>query len=304
MNKCALVELYLEQYEIAGRSSPERSNELKKFIAFVDSRNTDLIDYSVVLDWLNVRRETCSVSTLTSIQNRISVFVDWASHFDPDIGKVPKRKHAPKSRRNPFILSQRQLSRFVKVQRSIEKKKSINSLTFPMLTCLLYVTGMRVGEALNLKRDEIDFGSRKIYVPAGKGDADRVIPFSSATLDRLSKYYSWRKNSSKQEPYFFVHQRNGSSRYQDYRLSFNEAATQLGYRKPNSTGYNRRNLRIHDLRHCYAVNSLIRAYEDYPDLHEAAAKLSASLGHTKPEHTYWYISSAPRLIEISFNRSM
>lgn len=303
MNKRALLELYLEQYEIAGRSSPERSNELKKFIAFVESRDTDLIDYGVLLDWLNVRHETCSVSTLTSIQNRISVFVDWASHFDPDIGKVPKRKHAPKSRRNPFMLSQRQLSRFVKVQRGIEKK-NINSFTFPMLTCLLYVTGMRVGEALNLKRDEIDFSSRKIYIPAGNGDIDRVISFSTSTLDSLRKYYSWRKHSSKQEPYFFVHQRNGSTRYQDYRLSVNETVAQLGYRKPNSTGYNRRNLRIHDLRHCYAVNSLIRAYEDYPDLHEAAAKLSASLGHIRPEHTYWYISSVPRLIEISFNRCM
>ena len=58
-------------------------------------------------------------------------------------------------------------------------------------------------------------------------------------------------------------------------------------------------LRPHDMRHSFAVNSLIQCYEDGRDIEEEVAKLSILLAHKTLKETYWYITGIPRLIEIA-----
>jgi integrase len=60
--------------------------------------------------------------------------------------------------------------------------------------------------------------------------------------------------------------------------------------------------RIHDLRHTFAVRTLVNSYRTGMDTDREMVKLSTYLGHTKPSHTYWYIEAVPELLELASQR--
>src|SRR5207237_6539515 len=60
--------------------------------------------------------------------------------------------------------------------------------------------------------------------------------------------------------------------------------------------------RIHDIRHSFAVASLLGWYRDGADIPALMPRLSTYLGHTDPQHTYCYLSSAPELMALAGQR--
>ena len=54
--------------------------------------------------------------------------------------------------------------------------------------------------------------------------------------------------------------------------------------------------RVHDLRHTFAVNTLLGWYRDGVDVQARLPALSTYLGHRKPSSTYHYLSAAPELL--------
>ncbi|TIP83849.1 MAG: integrase, partial [Mesorhizobium sp.] len=60
--------------------------------------------------------------------------------------------------------------------------------------------------------------------------------------------------------------------------------------------------RLHDLRHAFAVRTLLDAYRDGGDPGRRLALLSTYLGHVDPGKTYWYLSAAPELLQLAGDR--
>ena len=54
--------------------------------------------------------------------------------------------------------------------------------------------------------------------------------------------------------------------------------------------------RIHDLRHTFAVTTLLAWYRDGEDVPARLPLLSTWLGHVDPESTYWYLQAVPELL--------
>jgi integrase/recombinase XerD len=57
--------------------------------------------------------------------------------------------------------------------------------------------------------------------------------------------------------------------------------------------------RLHDLRHTFAVNTIINWYRDGLDAGDRLYLLSTYLGHIDPNGTYWYLSGIPELLELA-----
>ena len=57
-----------------------------------------------------------------------------------------------------------------------------------------------------------------------------------------------------------------------------------------------------DLRHTFAVNTLLEAYQSGADPAERLPLLSTYLGHTEPANTYWYLHAAPELLALAVDR--
>ena len=58
----------------------------------------------------------------------------------------------------------------------------------------------------------------------------------------------------------------------------------------------------HDLRHTFAVTTLLEWYRNGADVHALLPRLSTYLGHADPKHTYWYLSAAPELLALAADR--
>ena len=138
-------------------------------------------------------------------------------------------------------------------------------------------------------------------MPCGKGPKDRIIPFSESTEKAICKYIEWKKQIRPNSSQLFIFDNeNLKNPYCIFRKLFNDVAESLGYR--NHKLEDNRCLRIHDIRHSFAVYSLIQIYKNNVDVNEAIVQLSAILGHSKLAHTYWYIESVPELTIAAFER--
>jgi integrase/recombinase XerD len=71
-----------------------------------------------------------------------------------------------------------------------------------------------------------------------------------------------------------------------------------GVTHPSST----RRVRVHDLRHSFAVKTLLSWYRDGGDVAARMPLLSTYLGHVDPAATYWYLSAAPELLALAAER--
>src|SRR5438094_159064 len=60
--------------------------------------------------------------------------------------------------------------------------------------------------------------------------------------------------------------------------------------------------RVHDLRHSFAVATVLGWYRDGADIPALMPRLSTYLGHTDPQHTFWYLSAAPELMALAGHR--
>ena len=296
-----LLLIYTEQYKSAGRNPGYRVNELERFLRYCSEIHNDVFDYNTVQCWLKTRAKTNNENSLASIQRLISVFAEWARLLDSSIGLIPKPGKVRRNRRKPIIVNRKQVDKIIAGQRACLIKSSVNSRTFSTITGLLFVTGMRVGEAINLRVPFVNFEKRSIYVPCGKSPRDRLIPISKSTCRILKSYSKWRNELRPKSSQFFIFENEDYDRaYDAYLRNFIQVATELGHRDPVNQGKKRQNLKIHDLRHSFATNSLINIYNEGVDVQEALVQLSSILGHKSVKETYWYIEAVPDLIAAAF----
>ncbi len=170
----------------------------------------------------------------------------------------------------------------------------IRAQTYPTLFGLLAATGLRAGEALGLDREDVDFSAGTVVVSNGKGRYPRLVPLHPSATTALAQYAGWRdgheqRNHPGHAPFFI--QRNGDRlSYANARKAFTQAAAAAGIHT------HRLHPRMHDLRHAFAVNTLLGWYRDGADVAAMMPALSTYLGHSNPTNTYWYLSAVPELL--------
>src|SRR3546814_4477387 len=83
------------------------------------------------------------------------------------------------------------------------------------------------------------------------------------------------------------------------RVIVRNVTHQIGLRRPGDAYLGPR---IHDLRHSYAVATLLRWYRAGDDVEQRLPILSTYLGHSHTSCTYWYLSACPELMEHAARR--
>ena len=92
--------------------------------------------------------------------------------------------------------------------------------------------------------------------------------------------------------YLFVSSRGNPLDGGDIHRTFYTLSRQIGLRGP----FDRHGPRLHDLRHRFAVQTLIHWYQRGEDAERRLPLLSAYLGHVHVADTYWYLSAWPELM--------
>jgi integrase/recombinase XerD len=121
----------------------------------------------------------------------------------------------------------------------------------------------------------------------------------SATL-ALSRYVDLRQRLLPRpaSPALFLSTAGTRLLHSNISLTFARLAEQVGLTRRSAAC----RPRIHDLRHAFAVATVLGWYRDGADIAALMPRLSTYLGHTDPQHTFWYLSAAPELMALAGQR--
>lgn len=129
------------------------------------------------------KRNNCSNMTIDNIRRNISSFFSWLEEEDYILKSPMKRIHKIKTKvvvKN--IISDEGIE---KLRDNCKEKRDLAIID------LLYSTGIRVGELVNLNIDDIDLEGRECIV-YGKGDKERRVYFDAKTKVHLKSYIESR----------------------------------------------------------------------------------------------------------------
>ena len=229
---------------------------------------------------------------------RLSVVRAFARHLHaidpvhdvPPTGLLPAKTH----RATPYLYSDANIAALMAAARQL--RSPLRAATFETLVGLLAVTGLRIGEALRLDRDDVELTFGVLRIRQTKFGKSREVPLHPSTVEALAAYALRRDElcPRPREQAFFVSTAGTRLLYCNAHLAWLDLVrrARLGPRSATCRP------RPHDLRHSFAVRTLLGWYRDGADVAACMPLLSTYLGHVHPGNTYWYLSAAPELLTL------
>ncbi len=233
---------------------------------------------------------------------RLSVARGFASHvraIDPTT-EVPPTDLLPwrRCRATPYLYTDNELGAVMTTAATLRTPHRV--ATYRTLIGLLAATGMRVGEALALDRSDLDGAQHVLTIRTSKFGKSRELPVHPSTVDALHQYLRRcdRPRSAVRTAALFVSTAGTRLLYSNVQWTFHRLVRRVGLtsRSPGCRP------RIHDLRHRYAVCTMLDSYQQGHDIEARLCLLSTYLGHVDPSYTYWYLSAAPELLQLAGDR--
>lgn len=200
---------------------------------------------------------------------------------------------APARRADPYQYTPQDVARLLGAAGGL--RPTPRAVTYETLFGLLAATGMRIGETLALRRDDVELDRGVITVLGPKGGRVRLVPLHPSTTEALRRYTHLRDrlHPNPHADTFFVSTRGTRMSHNGVRVTFINLTTAIGLRTTS------RQPRIHDLRHSFAVAQLLRWYRSGAEVAALMPRLSTYLGHVSPASTYWYVTAVPELMHLA-----
>jgi integrase len=284
---------YLQLRRLLGHELADAARLLPRFVAHLDANEIEFVTVEATVAW-SLEPEAAERTTVWGRRFVVARgFARYLSGIDPrtevpPAGLIPIRRQ----RRPPFIYSEGDVAALMDgARRSIPQP--LRAATYETLIGLLSSTGLRIGEAIRLDRDDIDWDEGVLLVRRSKFGKSRVVPLEPSTLQALD-HYARRRDRLCPRPAgesFFVSLRGTRVIYAcvwpTHRMLCERAGVGAGAAHPP---------RVHDHRHSFAVRTLVGWYRDGHDIHARLPWLSTYLGHREPRYTYHYLSAEPELL--------
>ena len=285
---------YLRLRNSLGHDLAEYHRALPRLVAFLEAEGLPTVTVAAALAWA----QGPDVGPATSIApRRMTIargFARYLAGIDARTEVPPPGLIAGRRRwRPPFIYSPGDIEALLAQARQLTP---MPAATHETLIGLLAVTGMRVGEAIRLDRADIDWADAVLTIRESKFGKTRMVPVLDSTLDMLGRYARVRGRLCPRAATasFFVSTAGTRLIYARVGQVFRRLRDRAG----TGAGADRRP-RIHDLRHTFAVRTLLRWYQAGEDVEARLPILSTYLGHRDPRSTYWYLSAAPELLALA-----
>ncbi len=282
------VDDYLSLRRSLGFRLPAYDGVLHRFVSFLESEQTDQITIERVARWVN--DQTGITARWRALQ--VGIVRGFARHWSvrdprtevPPADLIPARRR----RRAPYLYTQEEIGRLMDAARRMPSRDALWPTTLSTLFGLLAVTGVRIGEALALTADDVDFQRGVLVVRCTKFRKSRLVPLQASTCRALAGYASQRDRQSPGGLRFFVSMNGGLLQHGSVHAAFRRLTRIAGIVSSSA--------RLHDFRHRLAVHTLVRWYRAGHEVERRLPILSAYLGHCCPRDTYWYLSAAPELM--------
>jgi len=277
---------------------------LRNFVTFVEDEGASRITTDLALDWAKqpVQAQPSTWSWRLGMVRRFAV---WLSAEDP-CTEVPPEGLLPHRyrRKPPYNYSDDEIERLIQAASELPSPRGLRALTYSTLFGLLAVTGMRVSEAVNLDQPDVNLEEGFLSIRRAKFGKSRLVPVHTSTVDALEGYAKARDRifPAPAAGAVFVSERGTRITDCNARYTFAKLSRQIGLRPPAQGQRHGRGPRLHDMRHRFAVRTLIHWYRAGLDVECEIPKLATYLGHVHVNDTYWYLEAVPELLLLATER--
>jgi integrase/recombinase XerD len=273
---------------------------LQHFVSFMEKERASVITTALAMTWAK-QPQQAHPSYLAERLGIVRRFAQYCSAIDSRT-EVPPQELLPYQcqRKQPYIYSDDEIEKLIKAARRLPSSKGLKPYTYSTLFGLLAVTGMRISEVIALNQQDVNFKEGVITIHQTKFGKSRLVPVHSSTQRALKHYLLHRDRiySKPKTPSFFISDQGRRLVQTTVQRTFKRLSRQIGLRGPTDS----HGPRIHDFRHRFAVQTLLRWYRSGRNVQQHMPKLSTYIGHVYVNDTYWYLSTTPELLQLAAKR--
>ena len=282
-----ICELFVSQRRATGRIYKQQSRLLRQFDDFC--KKLDVKDYSITeeiaLAWCQRRLNEKEISRHSRVgeMQRFSVFLTKQGYPSYLLPALPWRGNS----HQPYIFTQEELSRlFNCLDRLMPTNASpIRHRSFPLLFRILYGCGLRISEALNLCKCDVDPDDGILHIRCGKNGVERLAPMSESLTAQVKSFMAeCHQGTPETTPLIY------KKFFKKYEIS-TIGKEFKGFLWDAGIPYRGKDVgpRVHDLRHTFVCHNIKRWSEAGIPVQSKLPILSKYLGHTSISATQWYL---------------
>lgn len=296
----SLVTSYLDYKHGLGFQMTGEAVYLNAFARYTeDIGYTGTLTRDIVLKWCE-NGNGLSLVTKGRRFEPLKGLADYANAFDPDSELLPKLPYGnPHKRVRPHIYTLEETCRLMEQCDHLYSPDGIRTLTMKTAIGLLWATGLRTSELVNLTVSDVDFTNSLLNIRSSKFNKDRIVPLLPEVSSQLKLYRNQVESRCNKilENNFFVTTGGKPFKRNTFEYAFQKIR---GIIDVSDSGYSY--ARLYDFRHTFATRTIKNWLELGVDVNAKLFLLSTYMGHIHPEDTYWYLSSTPELMEISSHK--
>ena len=214
---------------------------------------------------------------------------------------VVQRSKRETNKRLPYLFDLTTARRLLDVVSGLPDtpKGPQRALVYETVFALRYGLGLRVGEVARLTVGDVDFTRNILCIRETKFSKNRWVPFGPNMANRLRRYCDQRygvKVEAEMPLFSFTQGRHIHPC--TISQTFHKLLPQLELRLPPGVAPPR----VHDLRHSFAVGTLVRWYREGVDPNRRLIHLATFLGHVDPNSTAVYLTITDELLREAAQR--
>jgi integrase len=284
------VEDYIRLRRIGGFKFGVQALLVRSYARFATARGDSHVVTQTVIDWAtkSPSPESSEVRLQTVIAFARHCRAEDVKHEVPPAGVFGKTY----SRRPiAYIFSPEEIARLLAGALALQPKASLRPYTLHVIFGLLAATGLRLGEALRLRFE--DLTPEGLLIRETKFRKSRLVPLHPTTTQALQRYVKLRTLLGGDDGHVFVGLNGQRLSSGTVQTIFREVATTIGL----DAGPGKRLPRLHDLRHTWAVRALESSPREVGLIDRHMRAVTAYLGHAKVASGYWYLHATPFLMK-------
>lgn len=295
------VEAYLASRRRQGFALSIDETQLTSFARFADELGTaEYLSVVLAIEWAQRSRHPSPLTWGRRIEV-LRGFARYCMQLDPRTEIPPQSLFGPAHRRLvPHIYTEAELITLLEVAKDLAPPDGMRPATCQCVFGLLASCGLRISEALALRRCDVDLDTGVLHVREAKFHQQRLVPLHPSVCDRLRAYVCLR-DARLPRPVcdrFFVRDDGHAVNQAAIRYALQTLCRKLGWQPRGDYPHHR----LHDLRHTFIVRAALRFYQQGIDVDRAVLALSIYVGHAKVSDTYWYFTGIPELMVIAAER--
>jgi len=290
------LEDYLRLRRALGFKLEQEGRWLAQFVSYVESSGEAIFTGRVAIKWAQ-QPVTAQSNQWAKRLGIVRKFAAYLHTIEPATEVPPANVFAARRHRpTPYLWSESDIARLIEGTRALHPP--LRAATYEALFGLLAASGMRVGEAIALQRDDVDLSRGVVTVRVAKFDRWRLVPLHVSAIEALRRYAAVRDRLCPMPRSMVFFPSNVGTKLSRSKVgeAFRRISIAIGVRTATV------HPRIHDLRHSFAVRTLLLWQRSGVSVDAHIGTLSTYLGHVSPAGTYWYLSASPELMQLAGER--